>query len=129
MRQLAGNLVSETPRQRTGPGGRAGADGGLDFISLKQELGEKCLESIKKELSAKQSNEFDQCFMTHQAMAHQKMVDELTVLQNHVSNEMRQKLDKSLETAQHHLQMAKDLVKKVSDQSPERLTRRPDGNK
>ena len=130
MKQLAGNLVSDSPRQRTGqPVARPGADGGLDFIGVKQEIGEQCLETIKKELSAKQSNEFDQCFMMLQAMAHQKMVDELTVLKNHVSGEMRQKLDKSLQTAQHHLQMAKDLAKKVSDQPPQRVTRRPDDNK
>jgi predicted outer membrane protein len=129
MKQLAGNLVSDNSRQRTGEGSRAGAGGGLDWVSVKQEIGQQCLESIKKELSAKQSNEFDQCFMTQQAMAHQKMVDELTVLRNHVSGEMRQKLDKDLQTAQHHLQMAKDLAKKVSDGSSERLTRRPEGNK
>ena len=128
MKQLAGSLATDTSRQRPGETGARAGSGGLDWISVKKELGEKCLETIKKELSAKQSNEFDQCFMTQQAMAHTKMVDELTVLRNHVSNELRQKLDKDLQTAQHHLQMAKDLVKKLDD-SPERVTRRPDGSK
>src|SRR5262245_17417432 len=112
LRQLAGPLAAEGTQQRgIETAGRAGA-GGLDWVGIHKEIGQKCLETVKKELSAKQSGEFEQCFMIQQAMAHTMMVDELSVLRNHASNELRQRLDKDLQTAQQHLQTAKDLAKK-----------------
>jgi putative membrane protein len=125
MQQLAGNLVADRGGQNTGRG-----DGGLNWIAVKKEIGQQCLQSTKQELSQKSEKEFDQCFMTQQAMAHHHVVDALKVLRNHASQQLQQTIDQELQMAQHHLHQAKELVKKLDDGPSERVSRRqPEGNK
>jgi len=123
MQQLAGNLVSSQPQ-----GGQRGGEGGLDWISVKKQIGQQCLASVKQELSQKPAAEFDHCFMGQQIGAHMKVVDELKVLRNYASQELQQKLDKELQMAQHHLQLAKQIEQKLKDRPSERVSRRPDGS-
>ena len=125
MKQLAGQLAADATPQR---GGEQAGRGQLDWVSVKKEIGQQCLASTKKELSAKQGVDFDQCFMGQQVMAHMKVVDELTVLRNYASSELRQKLDKELQMAQHHLQLAKDIAHKLKDRPSERVSRKPESN-
>jgi len=125
MQQLAGPLATDN---RTQPQA-GGASGGLDFISIKKQIGQECLKSVKQELSSKQGADFDHCFMGQQIGAHMKVVDELTVLRSHASPELRQKLEKELQMAQQHLQLAKQIEQKLKDRPSERVSRRPDGNK
>ena len=89
------------------------------------------LSSTKEELSNKSSHEFDHCYMGQQIVAHMKVIDELKVLRNYASNDLRQKIDKELETAQHHLKMAKQIEEKTEQAvSSQRLSRRnSEGNK
>jgi len=121
MQRLAGNLASHTQPQRT-------SDGGLDWIAVKNQIGQQCLNTVKQELSQKSGAEFDQCFMGQQIGAHLKVVDELKVLRNYPSQELQQKLDKELQTAQHHLQMAKQIEQKLKGSPSERVSRRPEGS-
>jgi len=126
MQRLAGSLVEDNvgqPRAGTAPGG------GLDFIAIHKEIGQQCLKSIKEELSSKQGIDFDKCFIGQQIGAHLKVVDMLTVLRNHASGELKQDLEKELQTAQQHLQLAKQIEQKLKDHPSERVSRRPDGNK
>jgi len=69
--------------------------------------------------------------MGQQIGAHMKVVDELKVLRNYASNDLRQKIDKELEMAQHHLKLAKQIEEKLDGQSSDRLSRRRqnDGDK
>jgi len=124
MQQLAGNLLSGNSQQ----GGRT-SEGGLDWISVKKQIGQQCLTSTRQELSQKSASDFDQCFMGQQIVAHMKVVDELKVLRNYASQDLQQTLDKELQTAQHHLQMAKQIEQKLKGSSSERTSRRPDSNK
>jgi predicted outer membrane protein len=92
-------------------------------------MGQQCLATAKQELSSKPSGEFDQCFIGLQIGAHLHVVDSLKVLRNYASGELQQKLDQELQVAQQHLQLAKDLGKKLMDSPSERVSRRPDGSK
>jgi predicted outer membrane protein len=91
----------------------AGAAGGLDFLTLKQELAEQCLQSTRAELEKKSGAEFDQCYMFGQVMAHMGMVDHLTVFAKHASPEFRQKLDKALQTTKRHLAEAQQIAESL----------------
>jgi putative membrane protein len=129
MKKAAGHLADSSHDRGHETAGRSaprGAGGALDWISIKKEIGQKCLESVKKELSSKQGADFDECFMGQQVGAHMKMVDELQVLRNHVSSELQQKIDKDLQVAQQHLQLAKQVAQKAKDRSSERVSRRPE---
>jgi hypothetical protein len=132
MQRLAGNLATHGQgQQHQGQaGGRAQAGGGqLDWVAIKHQIGEQCLASVKKELGSKQGAEFDKCFMGQQIAAHMKVIDELKVLRNHVSSDLQQKLDKELQTAEQHLQLAKQIEHKLKENPSERVSRRPDSNK
>jgi predicted outer membrane protein len=132
LQQLAGHLAADHGQQQGRPGAQGAqrsAGGQLDWISIKKEIGQQCLTTLKQELGSKQGIEFDKCFMGVQISAHMKTVDELKVLKNHVSSELGQKLDKQLQMAQQHLQLAKQIEQKLKDRPSERVTRRPDGSK
>jgi putative membrane protein len=119
MQQLAGQLLNQGQQNRGEQGGR------LDWVSIHKQVADQCLATVKEELSNKSSQEFDHCFMGQQIGAHMKVVDSLKVLRNYASNDLRQKLDKELETAQHHLQMAKKIEEGLKGESSQRLSRRP----
>jgi len=125
MHQLAGQLLNQGQQNRAGEQG-----GRLDWVGIKKQIADQCLAGVKEELQNKSSHEFDHCFMGQQIAAHMKVVDELKVLRNYASNDLRQKIDKELETAQHHLQMAKKIEESLKGESAQRLSRRQnDGNK
>jgi predicted outer membrane protein len=121
--KFAGNLISHG-RQAAGQpqGGRA------NWVSIHNELAQQCLQSTQKELSQKEGAEFDQCFMTQQAVSHHIMKDSLTVLRKHASPQLAQQIDNSLEVVNAHLEQAKEIAKKLEDRPSERVSRRPEGN-
>ena len=120
--RLAGNLAGEH-------GGQNRAGGQLDWVSIHKEIGQKCLESIKKELSQASSNEVDHCYMGEQLAAHMGMKDKLTVFKQHASPQLAQQIDKSLQVVDSHLKEAKQIMEQLKDHPSERVSRRPDGTK
>ena len=93
----------------------AGAHQGFNWVTIHRELADECLQSAKKELGQKEGNEFDKCYIGMQVAAHMKMVDELTVLKNHVSGQFAQDLEQSLQTTEHHLSEAKKIMDEIKD--------------
>jgi predicted outer membrane protein len=85
------------------------------FMRIHEEIADQCRASVKRELDGKQGKAFDECYMGLQIGAHMKMVDELTVLARHVSPDFRPILEKGLQTAQHHLDDAKQVMKDIND--------------
>src|SRR5437868_777669 len=59
MQRLAGNLAAGGQAV----GQRQDNSGNLDWVSIKKQIGEQCLASIKQELGAKQGIDLDKCFM------------------------------------------------------------------
>lgn len=115
-------------------GARPGADvevhgaagGHVDWIAIHKELGKRCLESTKKELSKHQGMDFDQAFMGQQLLAHMEMVDKLSVFKNHASPELRQVIDSELQMANNHLNEARQIMEQMKDtEVPPRTARRP----
>jgi hypothetical protein len=99
--------------------------GGLDLVSLKQELGRQCLESTRKELESKDGKEFDKCFMGMQIMKHMQALDTMKVFKNHASPELGQTLDEGIRTAQTHLEHAKEIARQLEGDAAS-TARRPE---
>lgn len=99
--------------------------GGADWTAIHEQVAKQCLASTKQELGRHQGNDFDKCFMGHQLAGHMKMQDELKVLRNHVSPELQQQIDKSLQVVQGHLQEARQVMEQLKDSPPERVSRKP----
>jgi predicted outer membrane protein len=125
--KFAGQLAHHQPAGGQRAGGQAG--GQVDWVSIHKELAQQCLQSTQKELAQKQGAELDKCYMTQQVMAHMEMKDKLTVLKNHVSPQLAQQIDKSLEGVNGHLKEAQQIVEQMKDRPSERVSRRPEGNK
>jgi hypothetical protein len=117
------------------PGARPGADievhaaggaGGVNWIAIHKELGQRCLESTKKELSKHQGMDFDQAFMGQQLLAHMEMVDKLSVFKNHASPKLRQVIESELQMATNHLNEARQIMEQMKDtETTPRTARRP----
>ncbi len=79
------------------------------LIQIDNEIAQRCLATARRELESKEGAEFDMAYMAMQVMAHMKMVDELAVLKNHTSSELKQVISQGGETAQEHLAHAKKI--------------------
>jgi hypothetical protein len=112
--------------QPQGQGTAAQRGGALDWNEIHEQVAQQCLESSKQELGRHQGSEFDQAYMGMQLAGHMKMQDELKVLRNHASGELRQQIDKSLQVVQEHLQHARQVMEQLKDSPSERVTRRPE---
>lgn len=100
--------------RNTQPANRdAAQQDGLDFIGLKQEIAQQCVQSAQQSLSEKPESEFDKCYMFSQVMAHMEMLDTLKVSQKHASPELQAVLQKGEQTTQQHLQHAEKLAEQV----------------
>src|SRR5205823_3852934 len=115
----AGQTGQQRQQGQFTPGGQQAAGG-------EKQIGEQCLASVKQELGAKQGIDLDKCFMGQQIGAHLKVVDELKVLRNYASGQLRETLDKELQMAQTHLQQAKQIEQQLKDRPSERVSRRPE---
>jgi predicted outer membrane protein len=91
--------------------------GGLNFVAISRELGQKCLESARRELQTKSGADFDRCYVNMQVGNHMHMVDMCEVFRNHASESLRAPIGDALRVAQQHLQHAKELAKKVEGKS------------
>lgn len=101
---------------------------GIDLIRIKQEIGRECVATLKKELSAKSSEEFDECYVGQQIGAHLHMVDTLKVMKKYASPELRTVLEEGEKTAAEHLDHAKSLMKDLEGKSKvKRTAANPDG--
>src|SRR5262249_4726438 len=97
----------------------------LDWVSIQNQVAEQCLASTKAEFEKKQGAEFDQCYMGLQIMVHAKAMDELKVLRNYASAELRKDLDETTQTVARHLAEAKKIARSLQGESGERVSRKP----
>lgn len=83
------------------------------LLQIKQEMADECLASMERELSGKEGREFDACFIGMQLAGHMHMVDELKVLERHATADLQGTLRKGRETAQKHLERAREIMKDI----------------
>lgn len=95
-------------------GGQGRSSAGLNFVRLKQQLGQQCLASSKQELEQKDGNEFDECYIGMQIAKHMEMIDTLKVFSHYASENLDQVIEEGEDTSQEHLDHAKKLIKELT---------------
>ncbi|MGQ0636976.1 MAG: DUF4142 domain-containing protein [Planctomycetaceae bacterium] len=98
------------------------AEGALDVIALKQELGERCVQTAQRELEQKRGEDFDECFMQMQVMIHLAQIDTLEVFSQRASAELQQVISEAKQQAENHLKTARDLAGRFDDADDDRDT-------
>lgn len=86
--------------------------GTFNVATVIRDLGRKCLDSTKQELSQKQGADFDRCYVKASAMAHQHALDMVQVFRKHATERLTPTLAEAERTTQAHLDHAKNLCKK-----------------
>lgn len=100
--------------------GQQAGDANIDFLSLKQEIAQQCLQSKRSELEGKQGAEFDKCYMGMMLASHMGAIDHLTVFANHASPQFAQVLREGLATTKSHFEHAKSIMKQLEGQGSAR---------
>jgi predicted outer membrane protein len=89
-------------------------------IEIKREVADECLASARQTIDKEKGEDLDQCFIGMQIGAHTYMVDELKVLERRASPQLQSVLREERETAQKHLDQAKDIMKSLTQSSGKR---------
>lgn len=103
--------ANQQPRMAMKP-----ATGGLDWVSVHQEIADESLASCKKELSRYEGNEFDKAFLGHQIGGHLMAAANLKVLKRHASSELCAEIDEALAGTESHLKKIRDLMEEKKDE-------------
>jgi putative membrane protein len=88
----------------------------LNFVQMKQQVGQKLLDMQRKELDEKQGSQFDKCYIGSQIGAHMEVLATLEVARDHVSSDLASLLDKGIETTKMHLDDAQKIAKALDRQ-------------
>lgn len=86
----------------------------LDFIDVKRQLAQRCLENARQCWNEKKGNEADMAFVGSQLVLHQQMIDAQEVLKPYASPELQQVIDQGIERSRAHLAQAKQLIEELS---------------
>jgi len=90
-----------------------GPRGGLNFLEVQKQIAAECLSTANREMGAKQGAEFDKAYIGSQIGAHYKMIDTCKVLRNYASPELQKLVNSGLQTAEHHVDEAKSLMRSL----------------
>ena len=86
---------------------------GFNFLDVKRQMADKCLQSAAKQWNENRGAEGDKCFVGSQIVLHQQMLDAQEVLKQHATPELQGAIDKGIATTQNHLTQAKELMKEL----------------
>ena len=118
----ASSATSSTSTQQAGQQGQHASASQL--AQIQDEVAEQCVSAAKRELSQKESTEFDKAYIGMALGAHHQMLSELTVFRKHASPRLQPVLDKGIQATQHHLDEAKRIYKELeSSREPETARR------
>jgi predicted outer membrane protein len=126
-RVKAGAAQPTQPAQPRAGGDRTGTNPQYDrlaeaFVQIHQEIAKECRESAQHELQSRKGTDFDKCFVGMQLGAHMKMIDVLKVFERHASPALAKVFEKGRDTAEHHFDRLKELMKDLDDGSNRRET-------
>lgn len=105
--------VGNTDRSLAGAMTQPMGGQGLNFVQLKQQIGQKCLQMTQRDLEQKESSQFDKCYIGQQIGAHVEVLATLEVFRNQASPELAAVLGKGIETTKTHLEHAQQLAKSL----------------
>jgi len=94
--------------------------GGLDFLAVKRQVAQMCIDEAQKQWSDDAKNkdgECDMAFVGAQIVGHQQMLNEQKVLRQYASPELQVVIDKGIQATEDHLAQAKDLIHKLDRES------------
>jgi predicted outer membrane protein len=102
----------EAPADRDAGGTQrtAARESGLNFMDVKRQMAQKCLESAQKNWTEHKGAQADLCFVGQQTVVHQQMIDAQEVLKQYASPELQKVIDEGIAATQAHLDHAKKLM-------------------
>ncbi len=86
---------------------------GLPMDRIAAEMAQRSLATCLQELSAKQGDEYDHCFMAGQVMGHQENWIALETLKKYASPELQSQLQQAVQTTEHHLTQAREICEQL----------------
>jgi predicted outer membrane protein len=99
----------------------------LDFIDVKRQMAQRCLENARQCWNEKSDNEADMAFVGSQLVLHQQMIDAQEVLKPYASAELQQIIDQGIERSRAHLAHAKQLIDELADHTKGAPEKRSEG--
>lgn len=99
---------------RRGAAGQARGDIAQgSWVGIKQQISDNIGAQMKKEMESLEPNEFDHAYLGSQIYCHMAMVETLKVLEQHASSDFKQVLQEGQQSAQKHLEHARQLMDEV----------------
>lgn len=98
-------------------GATAGGDMKHQMLAMQKDIAQKCLALTQRELSEKEGEKFDQCFMAQQIGAHIGMLAKLEGSDSYASAELQQVIEQQQQTVQQHLQQAKQIMQQLEGET------------
>jgi predicted outer membrane protein len=112
----------QVPQQTTGQAAqsqlenRSPGQEGLDFLLVKRQIAQMCLENATRGWTEKQGAEADKSYIGHMIGAHEKLIEAQKVLRQYASAELQPVLEQGIQVAESHLQRAKQIMHSEENQ-------------
>lgn len=104
----------QNAQSRRGAAGQARGDMARgSWVGIKQQISDNIGAQVKKEMESLEPNEFDHAYLGNQIYCHMAMVETLKVLEQHASSDLKQVLQEGQQSAQKHLDHARQLMDTV----------------
>lgn len=117
-----GNSQAQKPAQ---PPGQAQTVLASKELEMAKAVKQQCLQLTKQEMEGKQGAEFDKCYIGQQIGAHMAMLAELRGTKNFANPQLQNVITEGEKMATHHLDQAKEIMKALEGQNPNRTSQRP----
>lgn len=98
---------------RTGARDQQSGEGPL-MVRVAHQLAERAVQGALRELDRYKPQDFDAAFLTMQVMQHQGLINEMDVLGQYASPELRQVIEQNRQGAEQHLTEARQLLIQVA---------------
>jgi predicted outer membrane protein len=107
--------TGDRPQLTSSQGGSSAM--GFDFVNMKRQIAQQCLQSAEKMWQEKKAPDAEMCYVGQQLVMHQQMIDAATVLRQHASGELKDAIDEGIETAKSHKKHAEHLIEELAHES------------
>jgi predicted outer membrane protein len=101
---------------RAGVPESADGQGGLNFLAVQRQIGQRFLDLIEKEWESKPAHHRDMAFVGRQLVMHEHLIATEEVLRQYASPELQPLLDSGLKEAHSHWNDAKSLIEELAHQ-------------
>lgn len=84
-----------------------------ELVQVLQQIGDRQVAIIQRDLSNRQGIEFDQAFIGHELAAHFAMLAALQTAANHVTGQLQQVVNEGIQTTQRHIDHAQTIMQQL----------------